>query len=497
LVCALVACLGMLGSASAHASTTVIEAESMQWRDGVGQVYSDAAASSGAGFQDWSNAFGTASVNLPLAPTGLKIRVRSAQRRLSAFDCQGKPQVTVKIGGTTIVTASITPNAGYLEPVVDVHRIPAGLQQVQVGLSNNNPNSSSFPCSRQVWIDKLTIVGSRIFSPLAWRSQALAADAALDPDQSAVHRLMTQLSVHGAWVNTRQWSAPIYVVPGNQKRVGVHVEAHEPAELWGDWQGAPIPADAMSSGPADGYDERDGLLQRLNKGKWTDRSLVLYQPATDTLWEFFHLVRRGGVFYAADGGRISNLSDSLGTWDAWPFPDDPHGATGAGLPHMAGIQTIDEVVRRGSIDHVVSLTLPHVTDVDPSHANPDWSPVRAPAIRSDGDRNPLLVPDAIEEGTRFRLPASLDLDSLGLTPYGLILARAIQRYGAIVVNRNCAVSQACTGDDADSNAAVTFYAEIPRTTVDPWTSKFGQGFPNGALRNFPWAQLQVLPPLAG
>jgi hypothetical protein len=487
----------MLAPAAASASTTVVEAEAMQWSANVGKVYSDAAASGGAGFQDWSNTFGTTTVDLPLAPTGLKIRVRSSQARRGALDCQGKPQVTVKIAGTTVVTASITPDAGYLEPVVDVHRIPAGAQQVQVGLSNNNPDSSSFPCARQVWIDKLTIIGSRMFSPLAWRNQPLAPNAALDPDQSATQRLLTQLSQHGSWVNTRQWSAPIYVVPGNQKRIGVHVETHEPAELWGDWQGAPIPSDAMSSGPTDGYDDRDNLLQRLNRRQWTDRSLVLYQPATDTLWEFFHLVKRDGLFYAADGGRISNLSDNLGTWDPWPFPNDPHGATGAGLPHMAGIQTIYEVTRLGSIDHAVSLTLPHVTDVDPSHPNPDWSPVRAPAIRSDGDRNPLLFPDAIEEGTRFRLPASLDVDSLGLTPYGKILARAIQRYGAVVVNRNCAVSQACTGDDADSNAAVTFYAEIPRTTVDPWTAKFGAGFPNGALRNFPWAQLQVLPPLGG
>ena len=463
----------------------------MQWPAGAGKVFDDTGASGGAAYQNWSNSFGTTTVNLPLAPTGLKIRVRSSQRAVTSFGCQAKPEVTVKIGGTTVVTAAITPDAGYLEPVVDVRRIPAGVQQVQAGLSNNNPDS----CARQVWIDNLTIVGSRMFSPLAWRNQALADNATLDPDQSAVERLVTQLSVHGAWVNNKEWSAPVYVVPGNQKRIGVHVESHEPPQLWGDWQSAPIPADAMSSPPADGYDDRDSLFQRLDKREWTDRSLVLYQPATDTLWEFFHLVKRSGVFYAADGGRISNLSDSLGSWDPWPFPNDPHGATGAGIPHMAGIQTVDEVVRRGSIEHVVSMTVPQVTDVDPAHANPDWSPVRAPAIRSDGDRDPALFPDAIEEGTRFRLPASLNLDSLGLTPYGKILARAIQRYGAIVVNRDCAVGQVCTGDSADSRAAVSFYAEISRNTIDPWAAKFGQGFPIGALRNFPWAQLRVLPPL--
>lgn len=467
----------------------------MQWPATAGKVYADSAASGGAGFQSWANSWGTTTVDLPLAPTGLKIRVRSAQRRLSALDCRDQPQVAVKIAGTTVLTASITPGAGYLEPVIDVRRIPAGVQQVEVGL-RNNADSALFPCARQVWIDKLTIVGSRIFSPLAWRNQPLAPDASLDSDQSAAQRLLTQLSMHGSWVNTKEWSAPIYVVPGNQKRVGVHVEAHERPELWGDWQGAPIPSDAVGAPPADGYDDRDSLFQRLNRKQWTDRRMVLYQPATDTLWEFVHLIKRGGVFYAADGGRISNLSDSLGTWDPWPFPNDPHGTTGAGIPLFAGIQTINEVTQRGSIDHVVALTLPHTADVDPAHPNPDVTGVRPPAIRSDGDRNPVLFPDAIAEGTRFRLPASLDIAALGLTPYGKILATAMQRYGAVVVDRNCALGQVCTGDSPDSNAAVTFYAEQPRGVVDPWAAKFGQGFPMGALRNFPWTQLQVLPPLA-
>lgn len=271
---AAIACACLLAPATAAAATTVVEAESMQWPAGSGRVYGDSGASGGGGFLDSSNSWGTATVDLGLAPTGLKVRVRSAQRSPGAFGCMGKPEVAVRIGATTVVT-------------------------------------------------------------------------------------------------------------------------------------------------------------------------------------------------------------------------------GAGVPHMAGIQTIDEVTRRGVIDHVVSLTVPYATDVDPSHPNPDWSPVRAPAIRSDGDRDPALFPDAIEEGTRFRLPASLDIDALGLTSYGKILARAIQRYGAIVVNRNCAAGQVCAGDDPDSDAAVSFYAEIPRGSVNPWKSRFGRSFPLGALRNFPWAQLQVLPPYAG
>jgi hypothetical protein len=400
----------------------------------------------------------------------------------------------VKLDDRTVLTAAVAPSAGYSEPIVDVRRIPAGAHTLQVGLRNNDP-AGLFPCARWLYVDNVTIVGSRLFSPLSWRNTPLATDAPLDPDQTGVGRLRQQLARYPAWVNTREWSAPIYVASATTPRRRVQVETDHEFDLWRDWGSVPLVRDAIGAPPADGYDDRDNILLRLNRRKFTDRSLVVYQPATDSLWEFIHLVKRGDTFYAADGGKITNVSDNLGTWDPWPS-GLPHGTTGAGLPHMVGMQTIAEVTGRGSIDHVVSMVLPHVTDVDPGKRNPDYAGVRPPATRSDGDRDPALYPDAIEEGTRFRLPASLDIDALGLTPYGRILARAIQRYGAIVVDRACAIDQVCVGDDADSRAAISFYAEQPPDPArDPYRAKFGSRFPIGAFKNFPWDRLQVLPPL--
>jgi len=34
----------------------------------------------------------------------------------------------------------------------------------------------------------------------------------------------------------------------------------------------------------------------------------------------------------------------------------------------------------------------------------------------------------------FRFPASLNLDALGLTPYGLMIAKAIQDYGMVLTD---------------------------------------------------------------
>lgn len=490
LICAFVACACLLAPGSAAASTTVIEAESMQWPDGSGRLYPE-------GYQDWSNTWGTATVQLPLAPSGVKVRVRSAQRSLGSFACRDNPQIAVKIDGTTVMTSSVAPSATtYREPVADVKRIPAGTHTIQLGLRNNDPGDELFPCSRWLYIDKVTIVGSRLFSASSWRNLPLAPDAPLDPDQGAIARLQQQLALHPAWLNTREWSAPVYIASANQPRRRVQVETDHEHDLWRDWGDVPLVKDATGAPPADGWDDRDPLWLRINRGPYTDRSLVVYQPATDSLWEFIHLVKRGDSFYAADGGKVTNVSENMGAWDPWPS-GLPHGTTGAGLPHMIGMQTIDEVVRKGSIDHVVSMVVPHATDVDPGNRNPDYLGVRPPATRSDGDRNPLLFPDAIAEGTRFRLPASLDIDALDLTPYGKILARAIQRYGAVVVDRSCAIGQDCVGADADSKAAVAFYAEQPpNPSLDPYRAKFGSGFPTGAFKNFPWDRLQVLPPLS-
>ena len=54
-----------------------------------------------------------------------------------------------------------------------------------------------------------------------------------------------------------------------------------------------------------------------------------------------------------------------------------------------------------------------------------------PAIESDGHSKRS---DAILAGARLRLDPTLDLDSLGLTHYGRIIAQALQQYGMILAD---------------------------------------------------------------
>ena len=99
----------------------------------------------------------------------------------------------------------------------------------------------------------------------------------------------------------------------------------------------------------------------------------------------------------------------------------------------------------------------------------------APATRTDGK---YTGPDAITEGTRFRLPADLDIDRLGLAPVPRMMAVAAQSYGIIV---------------RDKAGAVVFYGQIPpRSQPKAYQALFHGAYPNQLLAHFPWDRLQVV-----
>ena len=310
-----------------------------------------------------------------------------------------------------------------------------------------------------------------IFDPQAWVNAPLAADAPLDPDQSAVVALRSQVNQFGTWVNTTTWSAPVYVVGPDQPRVAIHVNTAFSRYSWADdallatdLDSVPLPPDASPAGPPES-----------KTVSWSDHELIVYQPSTDQAWELYHLVNGQSGWSVTDGGRITHLSTSDGSYSPW-LDGKAHGMTGSGIPLLTSLQRIDEL-QHGSIDHTVALSLPHVRK----------GTLRKPATRTDGD---FTSWDAIPEGTRFRLPASLDVDSLPLTPYAKIVAKAIQAHGAVVVDKDCRAGQS-------SCPAVTFKAEDPRprpggTVVNPYAAIFGGTLENHLFDNFPWDKMQVL-----
>jgi len=301
----------------------------------------------------------------------------------------------------------------------------------------------------------------RPFAPTSFWNKSLRQKAPLAPNSRAlVRKLVRQKDRYGPWINTTEYSAPVYVVGRDQRRVRVHLDTPssmytgpaDAAELQRDLSAVPIPRYAE---PAAG----------------TDSQIIIWQPSTDTMWELWiaHDASEDGclwgndearAWHAAWGARIDHVSTHSGRVPA------PFGAAASGLPLIGGLITPGELAR-GRINHALAVSIPEV-----SQDRYVW-----PATRTDGNSS---SPDAIPEGTRFRLDPTLRLSRLGLPPVALAMARAAQRHGIVV---------------ADRSDAVVFDAQDPSTLArDPYVNLFGAQWPSQLLEAFPWNRLQALAP---
>ena len=250
-----------------------------------------------------------------------------------------------------------------------------------------------------------------------------------------------------AALNTASYSAPIYTVPANQPTVNMtwnncqHKTYVNPA-FTAALQNVPVPSNAVPSAGSDG-------------------EMVIWQPSTDTDWEFWRASESNGTWSACWGGRIQDVSENAGVFAA------DTGATGSGLALLGGLIRVQDL-RSGAINHAIDLSIP-------AARQGSWS---WPAQRSDGYE---ANSDDPAEGETFRFPATLDLDLFNLSPGALMIARAIQRYGMIVT---------------DQSGAVSFQAEDPRPyevngAANPYQAYFS-GSQSSWLKGIPWQDLQTL-----
>ena len=406
--------------------------------------------------------------------------------RLRGDQCGDPPQPRVAVElddpSKRVWAAPIGSSDSYVlyEAFVD---IPAGEHTLHVHMTNDYSQPGGLlrrACSRNLYLDTVTLKDMpSLFHPDSYRNAPLPANTPIDPlSDHFRNALISYLDglddsdPYARGVNTTSWSTPVYVVPAQQRRVQVAVDTpllstlrgYDVGELAEQWQRVPLPRGAQ---PADAGGSRDNHL-------------VVYQPETDTLWEFFKFRYDAltGQPKAVYGGRMTEVSRNPGHFtgpdDEPAGPGSAYGATATSIPLLVGLQSIDEVLD-GSIDHVVAFNMPNVAE--------DFC--RWPAQRTDGpDDESELPPDVppLPKGLRFRLPASLDLDAYALTPYGRMVAEAVQRHGMVLT-------------DAGSNFA--FEAEDPtplggdpyEPVLGPSGERWGE---SGVLRNFPWHQLETL-----
>jgi hypothetical protein len=291
----------------------------------------------------------------------------------------------------------------------------------------------------------------RPYAPTSVWNEPLPADAPIYSRSSAyVTGLEQQIRSRGEWINTTQYSIPVYTAGPSQPRVAVKLDQSgsgsvgELARIFA--AGVPIPAGARAAAG-------------------TDQSLVVWQPSHNVEWEFWQAHQVNGVWHAYWGGKMSDVSGNPGYFDQ---PSDWGGsATSLGL--LGGLMTIGDL-RSGHIDHALAMAIPTAAQ----------GRFVYPAQRGDG-HDPS--PSAIPEGTRFRLNPHLDIRALHLPRITRMMALAAQRYGIIV---------------RDQAGSVAFYAEDPTPTgSNPYAGRHGlfDGMaPDQLLRGFPWSQLEVVSP---
>ena len=309
----------------------------------------------------------------------------------------------------------------------------------------------------------------RFFSPSSFWNEQLAADAPLDPNSAPIVGAFVA-AIEAAYtakkgmpqINTTAYSVPIYTVPQTQATVKVTQEipyaGHLNVALQSAWDAVPLPPEAK---PAAG----------------TDRDLVVWQPSTDKLWEFWGLeyvteneeTKAKDYWEAKWGGAIEKVSSNPGVYgpEAWSGAERGWGTSATSLSVAGGLITLEDL-ELGQINHALAIAIP----------NARGGVYASPAQRTDGYST---EPTSLPEGAHLRLDPNLDLATLHLPRLTLMMAEAAQRYGIFV---------------RDSSTVVSFVAQDPTPTgTNPYTG--AHGYFEGKsqielLASFPWSHLELL-----
>lgn len=283
----------------------------------------------------------------------------------------------------------------------------------------------------------------RPFSPRDfWDTQIPAGQAADPASSSLVADLNRQVKTYGSWINTTKYSYPVYTASATQPRVPVILDNHPNSPLKAKFAaGVPLPSNARG-------------------GEGTDGAVTVWQPSTDTYWEFWRLHKLADGWHAEYGGVLDHASTSPGVFT------DGTGTSASGLALLGG-QIRPGEYQSYLIPHALKIGIPEIKA----------GVIRAPATRTDGH-----FTGGIPMGTRFQVDPSINVFALNIPFATKIVAYAAQRYGIIV---------------GDTSGSVNMYAEDPLTmTVDPWPSLWGNISPGAVMAAFPWDKLRALPPTA-
>jgi hypothetical protein len=241
----------------------------------------------------------------------------------------------------------------------------------------------------------------RAFSEASYWNTRLPATAPADPDSKAIVKFLKRDNGYnfvrlagtdstGRWGNPIYWSGqddPVYHVVNT-------CNYRQPPEF----HDVRIPAGANPDPTSDAamtiYDVDRGLVYAMHSGS--------YDAEPDT-WS----ACGGTVYYLGSNGLHGKLHMS----------NEPRNTGHRGVPPPTYAVRFDEI-EGGSINHVLKIAV--------SAASRDHV---FPMVGSDGVSTD---PSAPPEGARLRIKPKIDLEKLDLSPAALVIARTLQRYGAVI-----------------------------------------------------------------
>ncbi len=271
-------------------------------------------------------------------------------------------------------------------------------------------------------------------------SRPIPKDAVTDPNSALwvayLLKRLDQRSPDAPFVNLRSYGVPIWVGGRN-----------DPVMKIGKCRGYPCPRAA-------------GSTVRVPKGArpdpGSDGHIVFVDSDKGRAYELYRAERHGDTWTGTGGARVDYRHGDGSTGKI-------EGAVAAHTSLLAGLIRPDEI-KRGRIDHALQMTLPGI----------GTGPPRCPA---DYSVDTVSEADAPPEGIVYQLDPTFDVESSSLPRFTKIVARALQRYGAVVV---------------DNGGQIAFRAEnFVGKNADPWR-KLGIDGNTVSLTGMPLDKMRVI-----
>jgi len=270
----------------------------------------------------------------------------------------------------------------------------------------------------------------RFFSPKSFWNTPLPASPDTHPKSDYFIRLLRAADPAGGFhINLHAWTIPVYPVDASTPRVkvakrlpdhdgeGKHFYAYTRPFLRTCGTEHPL-------GHGPGFGEGVPIPEHATPDPAGDSHIALVDTETGLIWDMWGARRRPDGTWWSCTGMVYPLQGP-GTFDPAEFAihngESIHlygPSRASGVPTVAGLIMHHELLA-GRIEHKLLYACPACAHL--SHY--------FPAIWTDGG-----TPNGVPQGSVIQLDPALDLDTLPLSPAARTVARALQEYGAMLVD---------------------------------------------------------------